>query len=359
MVYGEVVKSVEHTLPVWARRIAVEPIVFRGRPFLKVTGTGVFHETIPKNENDSDVDLLGRFLDARRRRDVRSAPHIEFSNARTDDELVAFISRYGPIWSEHTIPTPSKDASDDELSPYEEETVTRLQSLEQARRDQAVFSDLVRLVAALAPEGSKKPRRAARNEKLEELLMGPEEGPLLKALRHCASSLVSSGKSIGLKHWSGSASSLVSAGTVALSRSEVTLRLAREAHETICDYLNRNIFHLVPFFDSTAKVWRTALLPNVSSHGIRPALYLMLREDYARGRQLGICGRQKCASAFLVKRLGQRYCCDDCSRKQRQKDYYQRKGKFTRRKRQRLARGVSRRLHRIRSRLLRMKMRSP
>ncbi|HQR65847.1 MAG TPA: hypothetical protein PLB02_00435 [Thermoanaerobaculia bacterium] len=342
MVYVLERKSVEPTVPIWARDIRVEPIVFRGRTFLKVTGTGVFRDAIQKDEAGIDLDLLGLYLEARRRRDVRSAPHVVFSNCRTDEELVAFIRKFGPIWTEHTLPedpdtapkspesctdpqeTPQEDLPTDPESgselpewvhdtPIDEEgTITVLQDLDSARHDRAAFSDLLRLVATLTPEEPEERRDARTGKRLVTLLRGSEVGPLLRDLKR--------------GHGFLNSPDIETPSLPELSQ------LVREAHEMVCGEFNRIKFHLVPFLDSTKKQWRLTVLPRVWSHGILPALYLMLREDYIRGRRLGICGRLKCSSAFVIKRLGQRYCSDDCSRRQRQYDYYQSKGKFTRKK---------------------------
>ena len=67
--------------------------------------------------------------------------------------------------------------------------------------------------------------------------------------------------------------------------------------------------------------------------GIRPLLYSVIRREFLQPRDLGICANTQCRDFFEVERAGQRYCDDECSRSQRQRDYWKNRGKKVRKKR--------------------------
>jgi hypothetical protein len=74
-------------------------------------------------------------------------------------------------------------------------------------------------------------------------------------------------------------------------------------------------------------------LPIYDPVGILPVLYFMLRQDCLREQSIAICARPACGAFFAVERFGQRFCSEECSRLQRQRDYWERKGKEMRTRR--------------------------
>jgi hypothetical protein len=67
--------------------------------------------------------------------------------------------------------------------------------------------------------------------------------------------------------------------------------------------------------------------------GMRPVLYYILRQDYLRRGGIRLCANVLCNKFFSAERGGQRFCTDDCSRKQRQREYWVLHGATLRRKR--------------------------
>jgi hypothetical protein len=68
-------------------------------------------------------------------------------------------------------------------------------------------------------------------------------------------------------------------------------------------------------------------------YGIRPLLYSILRHEMFHLHDTGICANDQCRAFFEVERAGQQFCDIDCSRQQRQRDYWKARGKKLRAKR--------------------------
>lgn len=68
-------------------------------------------------------------------------------------------------------------------------------------------------------------------------------------------------------------------------------------------------------------------------YGVRPLLYSILRREFIHPAETAVCANTNCRDFFQVERSGQQFCSPDCSRHQRQRDYFQRRGKRLRRKR--------------------------
>jgi hypothetical protein len=66
--------------------------------------------------------------------------------------------------------------------------------------------------------------------------------------------------------------------------------------------------------------------------GIRPLLYNLLRRQFFNPRDLASCKNTVCRNFFSIERLGQEYCSEICSRQQRQRDYWKKKGDRLRKK---------------------------
>jgi biotin carboxyl carrier protein len=78
---------------------------------------------------------------------------------------------------------------------------------------------------------------------------------------------------------------------------------------------------------------RGLLKPPQNKEGILSALFFMLRRDCLLDHEIRMCNQRDCGKFFKVERGGQRFCSDECSRLERQRDYWQRKGKAVRARR--------------------------
>jgi hypothetical protein len=64
--------------------------------------------------------------------------------------------------------------------------------------------------------------------------------------------------------------------------------------------------------------------------GVRPLLYSLLRAEFSQAREVRSCANTRCRSFFELERAGQRFCDEICSRQQRQREYWQVRGKNAR-----------------------------
>ena len=64
---------------------------------------------------------------------------------------------------------------------------------------------------------------------------------------------------------------------------------------------------------------------------IRPLLYSILRREFLQTRDVRLCGNTQCRAFFEVERAGQKYCDKKFTRNQRQREYWQVRGKKARR----------------------------
>ena len=67
--------------------------------------------------------------------------------------------------------------------------------------------------------------------------------------------------------------------------------------------------------------------------GIRPVLYHILRQEYLHAAGVGVCRNMQCLEVFDIERAGQEFCSELCSRRQRQREYWQERGKKVRQRR--------------------------
>jgi hypothetical protein len=68
-------------------------------------------------------------------------------------------------------------------------------------------------------------------------------------------------------------------------------------------------------------------------YGIRPLLYTILRRQFVAPRDLANCANTQCKNFFNIDRAGQQFCSLGCSRHQRQRIYWEQRGKKMRNKR--------------------------
>jgi hypothetical protein len=128
---------VEHrlTVPTWASRISVQ----RDGETLEVRGEDRSPTLVQTRELPLGEDLLQQYNESKRwtkKGTTAKAPHIQFANATSDDALIAFVKRFGPIQT--------KDA----LWRLPGGTVIAYQDMPGLRRDRSIFSGAAKLVVA-------------------------------------------------------------------------------------------------------------------------------------------------------------------------------------------------------------------
>ena len=92
----------------------------------------------------------------------------------------------------------------------------------------------------------------------------------------------------------------------------------------ICELLNT--------FPSTAFPNFLEMHANIK-FGIRPLLYSILRRQFLFPRGFSVCLNTECRKFFSLGRAGQRFCKAECSIRQRQRNYWKKRGNKLRKKR--------------------------
>jgi hypothetical protein len=263
-------------------------------------------------QKDPPEDLIRGYELARKRRFVdkkniaKNSPHVQFANADTDEKLIAFVSRFGPVIAKST------------KVGHGERTLTlnAVQDLNELRVEQVVYHAALSLIMEL---GRKKfnPEVAAgliaeiaTNIKNwpEQLNRGPEGADLL---------------------WKLSAASMKRISDLSAWRPNSLLPPTVDARIVISELLNVFPARVFPNpLEMHSAIW----------FGIRPLLYALLRREFLHGRETEVCANTFCRDCFEMDRAGQIFCSPDCSRQQRQRDYWQDRGNKLRKKRMRAAR---------------------
>jgi hypothetical protein len=254
----------------------------------------------------------------------KRSPHIQFANADTDEKLVSFVERFGPVVASsvrETLHSPPGDVPPiltadqswqelrNERSLYRS-ALNLLSELE--HRDKADVSVLRCCMADIADKVSDWPAHWSREQKLREF---NKEPPITWEFSREASHRVKLAAERRL-----SLGERIAGNSIA--------PVIRSCHDIICELLNA----FRPW------VYRWEDKPTQAPHrdlryGIRPILYSILRMEYFRTGSVAICANTQCLEAFAIDRAGQRFCTTECSRRQRQREYWAKSGKKLRKRR--------------------------
>ena len=294
------------TIPRWASRISVE----RDGETLVVRGEDRKTAPVPPEQLPRGEDFLQEYLQYSKlwdeKRSGKRPPHIQFANATDDDALIAFIEDFGPVQTHG------------KLWHLPDRSLTAYQDMQGLRRDRLILSGATKLLVA-------RDRSDASDvlaDGLGEICQGVcQPGPATEIHKEPA---------FRERPWYGNeilpfARWLASHEDIRAEIRPAKLRTLGQIALSIL--LNCFPPQLHPVGD------RMMELPVYDSCGILPALYFMLRQDCLGRQAIAICTLPECGKFFAVERFGQRFCSADCSRLQRQRDYWQRRGKEARARR--------------------------
>jgi hypothetical protein len=310
--------NVEHIstyhLADWAEEITVRTL----RPgVLEIQGVTKAREG---NSAPMKRNLMGAyFAAAASPMNPQIAPHILFANATSDAKLIDFVSTYGPVWvyeSEAWFPEMGEDR-------HAEITVSV--TLETLQRERWLFANILKLWALIGDT-------AQNTTAIQEIFCnfvrvsdwpGPTED--MEPFKHWYGfdflNDFRERLAIEIRPYSEEAEVLEP-----YIRSLSGDDLVRRARESICAYLNSQELSPVLVVDQESFVQ----VPPRKTSGVLPQLHWMLRQDCIDKRHSGVCARPECGALFYVQRYRQRFCSEDCSRRQRQREYYVRRGKTVR-----------------------------
>ncbi len=308
------------TVPKWAKRISA---VQEG-DLIIIRGEGRLRGVASRSEVPVDQDFIREYTESAKsscdKRTGKKSPHIQFANCRTDRELIDFVRRYGPVSASQVFEVAGNTGA-----------LTARQSLPGLQRDHLIFAGAMKLVAAFNADHPE----ATMCDGLSEIskgarLDGPtseiyiekdfEERPWYGGRLWPFASSIAAEKREGGRH----PTSLASLGDK---------KLLKYSRAVVCSLLNCFPPRLVPSEKSMME------LPSYNKAGILPVLYYMMRLDCELER-IRICARAECGRFFAIERAGQRFCESDCSRLQRQREYWRTHGKKKRKERRSNVRGT-------------------
>jgi hypothetical protein len=307
------------TIPTWAERISVQ----RDGETLIVQGEGRKPTPVPPNELQPGQDFLQQYAQYGKlwleKRSGKRPPHIQFANSTSDDDLIAFVERFGPV------------QSNGKLWRLPNQSVTAYQDMQGLRRDRLIFSGATKLVVACG-------RPDARDlllDGLGEVFQG--------ALQSGPATEIHTVPGYDERPWYGHRILPFAKWACAQTDSETATELSppgtplKEELRSISPSKVREFGQIALsillncFPPQLTPVGRRMMeLPVYDPVGILPVLYFMLRLDCLRKQAIAICARPDCGAFFAVERSGQRFCSAECSQLQRQRDYWHRKGKEVR-----------------------------
>jgi len=271
----------------------------------------------------SSCDLVRQYEIVRKDRSVgkqrtgKDSPHIRFANADSDDDLIDFVRNFGPVVSKSWkklpyVPPPDPWRAGD--PPFQLLMRVR-QDFKELRREQRIYKAAIGLVAELAKKDDEFDFDNAK-KMICEIAPGIRDWP-----RQWNREKKERGEN---PLWRVRAGSRRRIAALAKSGPDRFLPPQVAARIVICELVN---------------VFSSLALPNPPEmhsyirFGIRPLLYSILRREFLQPRDLVVCANTQCRDFFEVERAGQRYCNDECSRRQRQREYWQVHGKTARKER--------------------------
>lgn len=262
-------------------------------------------------ESASPADLLSQYRLARKnsskKRTGRDSPHVRFANAETDQELISFLRSFGPM-----VASSVRITGDPQLY------LEAIADLGGLRRERTIYHSALSLVVELNSEhfdfGFAKDLIAKIADGIREW---PQQWSRERQQRKTE------------PFWNLKPTALQRITAVAALGRDPLLRPEVDARIVVCELLN---------------VFPGTLFPNpLEMHseirfGIRPLLYAILRHEVLYPHETQVCANVHCRDFFELERHGQTFCSSDCSRHQRQREYWKKKGKKLRKKRLKLRR---------------------
>lgn len=300
---------------VWAAEINVAVEGSR----LSISGKVPFSDSDLKLSDDLFLIYLQNRESSNKGAKNKSA-HLEFANAQNDEDLIAFIRRFGPVAaSEVNLVRYSGDGAEGLAS---REIINGVQGLKELRHEQGIYRSCLRLLSELT-----------RGEKVASLAV----------IRECASFIVP-GVSQWLRDWNKECVSrdhknqgppfwqFRTENYNALLHFQAVTAFEpsglagydpfRAGHEVLCGILNA--------FPTTIEFLLERPIETVPYesllYGVRPLLYLILRHEYLTQIGMDVCANPACGRLFVIERLHQRFCDEDCSRRFRQRQYWANRG---------------------------------
>jgi hypothetical protein len=307
-----------YPLLVWATGIRVE----RNGKELNVRGS------LPTSDEENATDLLRAWRYSvnkygEQKRQGKLAPYIQFANADTDGKLMRFVERFGPVLVTCSRSVDAEESGDsvpriatqdlDELTNERKIYHAALQLVEQLKGDGTPNIEAIRTYLCAIAEGvAEWPRQWERELRLRREGQGVLQWPAWNFTHENVRTI---------ETWRASACSTRSGDQ--LSQLISGPDPIRAGQLTICELINAFPPNVYMWGDRPIEAPAFDLVG-----GIRPLLYNILRIEYLRTQHsITTCRNTDCRQLFEIERSGQQFCSEKCSRYQRQREYYHRRGK--------------------------------
>jgi hypothetical protein len=292
-----------------------------------------------QEDYDSAPDVLRSYRRAVRRfegpkRQGKNSPHIEFANADSDQRLIKFVQRFGPVVVNSLRTEEREILPQGALDFQTTETISiARQNLKELRSEQITYRSALRLVSEL--RRGKQAEIATLRRCVVEIVENVSAWPLQwererklranKSYVHQPQWLFRQDNLNHLEIYEHYATREHSGDAL---REAITMSPTDASHYVICELINAfpPLVYLWGDHPVEAPHWDLAA-------GIRPVLYYIFRREYLQAGGISICRNTECRNLFEIERSGQEFCGDVCSRLQRQREYWQTRGKKMRKQR--------------------------
>jgi hypothetical protein len=279
-------------------------------------------------------EAISRYAGAKRQ--GKNSPHVQFANADNVQKQVTFLKQYGPVVvsSSHTEERAisSQDPFDFRLS---ETVIVARQNVSELKREHLVYRSALVLISELhrgkesdistvreclstiVSNVSEWPSQWERERRLRVNGLGyvhePQWNFTKENLRH-----------LEIRRWN----AMQERSGDPIKDAFMALNPVHDGHLVTCELINAFTPVVYPWGDSPVEAphWDIA-------SGIRPLLYYILRREYLGATGIGICRNSDCRAIFEIERSGQEFCGEECSRLQRQRQYWSIRGKKLRKRR--------------------------
>jgi hypothetical protein len=237
----------------------------------------------------------------------KDAPHIRFANADTDQKLISFVKEFGPVVVCALNDNPKRSRS------------VGTQDVVELRRERTLYMAALELIAFLSTGRDAQDKRPL--EHIRTIVVNTREWPDQWERER---NLI--GKKGIEPRWTFTKRNL--AWIESCADDATWIPSAEDGfttifhHTVICTLINAFPINVYRFRDTTIE----GPSPDLK-YGIRPLLYYFLRRVYLERNSVSVCANERCRQLFETERAGQRFCSADCSRQQRQREYWADRGK--------------------------------
>lgn len=245
------------------------------------------------------------------------SPEMFFANADTDEKLIAFVRRFGPVVAKcvkdtRMIPAPELGR------PRFPGRLIAQQDMQELRNERTVYCSALALVMQLGqPNYDYDSAQQLIKTIAENIQDWPRQWERERSLR-------AEPKWPTEPKWNLSAESLKRIDVLSSTPSNPIFSDYLSGRIIICELLNS--FPSIVFPNPLE-------MHNSIMFGIRPLLYSLLGRQLFYPRGFSVCLNTECRSFFNIDRASQQFCSPECSLRHRQRIYWQERGSKLRKKR--------------------------